>query len=84
MIPYFPGLTMKANFVIFWNVIKRRKHGSNVNKDIFFNRIAEYHVNLNEAFITNEDLKSNIQIIIRVYCAKRRTCGSVNNHSKRT
>ena len=49
-IPYFPGLVMKANSVMFLKAIKRRENGANVNLryHIKMPRIAEYQENISK------------------------------------
>ena len=51
-VPYYTGLSIKENSVIFWKVLKRQENGSNTNNQYLTRmaKIAEYHGNLTKGY----------------------------------
>ena len=56
ILPYFPGLAMKAISVKFWQATKRREEGSKVKITYLIRmaKVAEYHGNLSKGILTLE------------------------------
>ena len=62
MVPYFPGLAMKATSVIFWKAIKRQDDGANVSI-IYLMRMAqtiEYHGNLSKGNLSKDRIEQMV------------------------
>ena len=81
-VSYFPGLAMKANSVIFWKVVKRQENGSNINNQYLtrMTKIAEYHSNLKEGFISLETIGKMILKSELEYMGLKKRLGNVDNH----
>ena len=72
MVPYFPGLAMKATSVIFWKAIKWRKNGANVSIWYILGmaQTAEYHENLSEEKLSIETIAQMVIKVEREYIAQ--------------
>ena len=68
-VPYFLGLAMKANSVIFLNAVKRREDGTNVNLRYLIRmaKIAEYHGNLFKGKLSLETINKMINKLENKY-----------------
>ena len=71
MVPYFPGLAMKAISVIFWKAIKRREEGAKVSIKYLIRmaKTAEYHGNLSKGILTLEIITQMVNDAEKEYMA---------------
>ena len=61
-VPYFMGLTMKANGVILRKVLRLRENGSNSNNQYLTRivKIVEYHGNFTKGYLSLETIDNVI------------------------
>ena len=69
MVPYFPGLAMKAISVIFWKAIKRREEGAKVSIKYLIRmaKTAEYHGNVSKGTLTLDIITQKVSVAEREY-----------------
>ena len=81
-VPYFQGLAMKANSVIFQKVLKRQENGSYTNNQYLtrFAKIAEYHGNLTKGFLSLETIDKIITKSELEYMVLKNRHRNVDNH----